>query len=79
MSTTPDGQPPALPEISLHALRHIHITNLLVPGVHAKVVSERAGFANVGITLGISAHVVPGLEEGAAALVDASLRAALED
>lgn len=73
------GKPPALPEISLHALRHTHITNLLAQGVHAKVVSERAGHANVGITLGIYAHVIPGLEEGAAVLVDASIRAALED
>jgi integrase len=73
------GKPPALPEISLHALRHTHIANLLAQGVHAKVVSERAGHANVGITLGIYAHVIPGLEEGATVLVDASLRAALED
>ncbi len=52
---------------------------LLVQGVHVKVVSERAGHANVGITLGIYAHLVPGLGDGAAAFVDASLGAALED
>ena len=37
--------------ITLHGLRHTHISHLLMDGVHVKVVSERAGHANVTTTL----------------------------
>src|SRR5262245_34721814 len=37
--------------ITFHGLRHTHISHQLMDGVHIKVVSERAGHANVGITL----------------------------
>jgi hypothetical protein len=43
-------------------------------GVHVKVVSERAGHANVSITLGVYAAFVPTLQADAAAGVDAWLR-----
>lgn len=65
--------------ITFHGLRHTHITDLLRRGVHVKVVSERAGHANVAITLAIYGHVIPGMQESAAALVDESLSAALEE
>jgi integrase len=41
--------------ITLHGLRHTHISHLLMDGVHVKVVSERAGHANVNITLSVYA------------------------
>ena len=37
--------------IRLHDLRHTHATLALSAGVHPKVVSERLGHANIGITL----------------------------
>jgi integrase len=36
-------------------------------GVHPKVVSERLGHSTVGITLNTYSHVLPGLQEAAAA------------
>ncbi len=39
--------------IRLHNLRHTHATLMLTARVHPKVVSERLGHANIGITLDI--------------------------
>ena len=39
-------------------------------GIHPKVVSERLGHANIGITLDIYSHVLPGLQEAAAEKFD---------
>jgi len=55
-----------LKNIRLHDLRHTHATLMLKAGVHPKVVSERLGHANIGITLDIYSHVLPGLQEAAA-------------
>jgi len=54
----------------LHDLRHTHATLMLTAGVHPKVVSERLGHANIGITLDIYSHVLPGLQEAAAEKFD---------
>ena len=51
--------------IRLHDLRHTHATLMLKAGVHPKVVSERLGHANIGITLDTYSHVLPGLQEAA--------------
>ncbi len=60
-----------LPVIRLHDLRHTHATLALQAGVHAKVVQERLGHANIAITLDTYSHVIPALEEQAAATVAA--------
>jgi len=52
--------------IRIHDLRHTHASLMLTAGVHPKVVSERLGHANIGITLDIYSHVLPGLQEAAA-------------
>ena len=59
-----------LPHLRLHDLHHSHATLLLEAGVHPKVVSERLGHANIGITLDIYSHVLPGLQEAAAEKFD---------
>ncbi len=64
--------------ITFHGLRHTHFTNLLREGVHPKIASERAGHASIAITMDVYSHAVPGLQEEAALLIDASLRTALE-
>ena len=46
-------------------------------GVHPKVVQERLGHANVGITLDIYSHVSPHMQSDAAEKIDAAMRAAL--
>jgi integrase len=60
--------------ITLHGLRHTHISHLLMEGVHAKVVSERAGHAHVNITLGVYATYIPSMQADVALRVDAWLR-----
>lgn len=65
-----------LPRIRFHDLRHTHATHLLANGVHPKVASERLGHSRVGITLDLYSHVMPGMQEDAAAMVDAAIRAA---
>ena len=56
--------------IRIHDLRHTHATLMLKAGVHPKVVSERLGHANIGITLDIYSHVLPGMQEAAAEKFD---------
>jgi integrase len=70
ISTTP------LTRIRFHDLRHAHATHLLASGVHPKVASERLGHSKVGITLDLYSHVLPGMQEDAAARVDDALRLA---
>jgi integrase len=43
---------------------------MLSAGVHPKVASERLGHSKVGITLDLYSHVLPGMQEDAAARVD---------
>jgi len=59
-----------LKDIRIHDLRHTHATLMLKAGIHPKVVSERLGHANIGITLDIYSHVLPGLQEAAAEKFD---------
>jgi integrase len=64
-----------VPRIRLHDLRHTHATHLLQNGVHPKVVQERLGHATISTTMDIYSHVMPGMQESAAALVAAALDA----
>jgi hypothetical protein len=57
--------------LRLHDLRHGWATLALQAGVHPKVVQERLGHANIGITLDTYSHVVAGLYEDAAEQVAA--------
>lgn len=65
-----------LPAYRFHDLRHAHATHLLASGAHPKVASERLGHSKIGITLDLYSHVMPGMQEDAAARVDAALLAA---
>ena len=60
-----------LPKVRLHDLRHTHASLALQAGVHPKVVSERLGHANIGITLDTYSHCLPALSEEAAVRVAA--------
>lgn len=60
-------------DIRFHDLRHTHATLLLRQGVHVKVVSERLGHSTVGITLDTYSHVLPDMQEGATAKLEAAL------
>jgi integrase len=65
----------ALPPVRFHDLRHAHATHMLASGIHPKIASERLGHSKVGITLDLYSHVMPGMQEDAAAKMDAVLRA----
>ena len=62
-----------LPRIRLHDLRHSYATAALAAGVPVKVLSQRIGHADVGVTLKVYAHVLPGDDEDAAVRADALL------
>ena len=67
----------ALPRIRFHDLRHAHATHMLSSGVHPKIASERLGHSTVGITMDLYSHVMPGMQEDAAARVDRDLEAVI--
>lgn len=57
----------ALPDVRFHDLRHTCATLLLIARVNPKVVSEMLGHASVAITLDIYSHVIPDMQQDAAA------------
>ena len=67
-----------LKRIRFHDLRHTHATQLLRIGIHPKVVSERLGHSNIGITLDTYSHVLPGMQEAAAEALNMSIANALK-
>jgi len=62
-----------LPQIRLHDLRHSVASILLAQGVHPKVVSELLGHATIALTLDTYSHVIPSLQQEAAAVVAAAV------
>ncbi|WP_006522241.1 site-specific integrase [Desulfoscipio gibsoniae] len=61
-------------DIGFHDLRHTHATMLLKAGVHPKIVSERLGHANIGMTLDTYSHVLPTMQKEAAAIMENYLK-----
>lgn len=62
-----------LPRVSFHDMRHSHATMLLLLDEHPKVVQERLGHSTIAMTLDTYSHVVPGLQEKAAAKLSSVL------
>ena len=62
-----------LPPLSLHSLRHLHASLLLMSGTHVKVVSERLGHSSVAFTMDVYGHLMPGMQEQAAERIDEAL------
>jgi integrase len=63
--------------VTLHGLRHSHASHLLASKIHPKVVQERLGHSSIAITMDVYSHLMPNIQEGAAAEVDDVLRAAI--
>jgi len=63
-----------LPVIRFHDLRHSHATLLLAQGVATKIVSERLGHSRTSFTQDTYQHVLPGMQDEAADLIDSALR-----
>jgi integrase len=62
-----------LPPMRLYDLRHSAATIALAAGVSPKVVSEQLGHASTAFTLDTYAHVLPHMQDEAAARVEAVL------
>ncbi len=58
-------------------MRHAHATIMLRAGVPVHVVSARLGHADPALTLRVYAHVLPGQQRDAAALVGEAIERAL--
>lgn len=67
---------PQFARLTFHSLRHSHATALLSAGVHPKVASERLGHSSIAITIDLYSHVIPGMQEAAAAALDEAFDAA---
>jgi len=63
-----------LPDMQFHDLRHTSASLLLAQGVHPKIVQERLGHSQIGITLDTYSHVLPTLGVEAANKLDIILR-----
>jgi integrase len=57
--------------LRVHDLRHTSATLALQAGVHPKIVQERLGHANIGVTLDTYSHVLPNMQREAADALDA--------
>jgi integrase len=60
--------------ITFHGLRHTHISHLLMDGEHVTLVSERAGHANINITLAAYAAYIPSMQSDTAGWTHGSAR-----
>lgn len=68
-----------LPHVRFHDLRHTSATLLLAEGVHPKLVQERLGHSQIGLTMDTYSHVITPLAGGVPAIVDALVRRGLTD
>ena len=62
-----------LPRLTPHDARHIYASLMIAAGINAKALSTFMGHANIGITLDLYGHLMPGSQNEAAALLDAYL------
>ena len=66
-----------LPPVTLHALRHTHVSQLIAAGLDVVTISRRIGHSNPTVTLGVYAHLFGNTDEKAAAVVESALAGAL--
>lgn len=59
-----------LKQISFHGLRHTHATLLIFNNENIKVVSERLGHTNIGITLNTYTHIMDDMKNNTATLLN---------
>jgi integrase len=62
--------PDLLPEIRFHDLRHTCASLLLLDNVNAKIVSERLGHSKIAVTLDTYSHLLPTMQDVAAASLE---------
>jgi integrase len=62
-----------IPEVTFHALRHTHASQLIASGVDIVTISKRLGHAKPSVTLAIYAHMFTTDDSKAAAAINAAL------
>jgi integrase len=62
-----------LPKVTLHALRHTHVSQLIASGLDVVTVSRRIGHSNPTVTLTVYAHLFGNTDERASTIVEAAL------
>jgi integrase len=62
-----------MPEVTFHALRHTHASQLIAQGVDIVTISKRLGHANPNVTLAVYAHLFATDDSKAAAAINAAL------
>ena len=62
-----------LPAVRFHDLRHTAATLLLAQGVDPRTIMETLGHSQISLTLNTYSHVLPTMQEDAAAKLDAIL------
>lgn len=62
-----------MPDVTFHALRHTHASQLIDEGVDIVTISKRLGHAKPDITLRVYAHLFRNDDSKAAAAIDAAL------
>jgi integrase len=63
-----------LPDVTFHALRHTHASQLIDAGVDVVTISKRLGHAKPDITLRVYAHLFKESDAKAAAAINAALK-----
>jgi integrase len=64
----------SLPNIRFHDLRHSAASLLLSLGIHPKVVQELLGHTQIGITMDVYSHLLPGMQKDAMSKLDEALK-----
>jgi integrase len=64
------------PNITLHALRHTHASQLIAAGVDVLTVSRRLGHGSPAITLAVYGHLFISRDDRAASIMEAVFAAA---
>jgi integrase len=64
------------PAVTLHALRHTHVSQLIASGTDVLTVSRRIGHANPAITLKVYSHLFGNTDQAAADAAEAMFRKA---
>jgi len=62
-----------LPNIRFHDLRHTCATLMPAQGVNPKIAQERLGHATIAQTMDTYSHVLPPMQEQAAAALESTL------
>jgi len=68
-----------LPTVTLHALRHTHVSQLIASGLDVVTVSRRIGHSNPTVTLTVYAHLFGNTDERASNAVEAAMAGLLTE